>query len=328
MARKRTVVGLDVGNDKDVCGRWTGISGHAAACLGHRHGAVAWAQGRPGGRHRADDQGDRRRGDARRGGVANSCAARGGRDRRGTFAVPQPACRAAAGRRRSDGASAAHEHHRAKRGGDFPARRARDCRRDSQDLQRRPSDRRAGSARPHRSLPQGRGARGDGRHQRHDPTWNAACRGPGARFGIGSCSRWHRPRRGLTEDQRREGAAVVDIGGGTTDVAIYVGDACWHIAVLPMGGRARDVGHRARSAAAAAGGRGPQDPARPRRIPMSMPTSRPSRCRDSTTARRSRFRRRDLAQVIDARMEEIFTHVKDENRAQRGITTCSPPVSS
>ena len=40
----------------------------------------------------------------------------------------------------------------------------------------------------------------------------------------------------LTADQRHEGAAVVDIGGGTTDLAIYVGDACWHIAVIPMGG--------------------------------------------------------------------------------------------
>ena len=38
----------------------------------------------------------------------------------------------------------------------------------------------------------------------------------------------------LTADQRREGVAVVDIGGGTTDLAIYVGDACWHIAVIPV----------------------------------------------------------------------------------------------
>ncbi len=40
----------------------------------------------------------------------------------------------------------------------------------------------------------------------------------------------------LTPEQRREGVVLIDIGGGTTDVALYVDDACWHIAVIPVGG--------------------------------------------------------------------------------------------
>lgn len=40
----------------------------------------------------------------------------------------------------------------------------------------------------------------------------------------------------LTPEQRREGVALIDIGGGTTDVALFVDDACWHIAVIPVGG--------------------------------------------------------------------------------------------
>lgn len=40
----------------------------------------------------------------------------------------------------------------------------------------------------------------------------------------------------LTEAERDLGVALVDIGGGTTDVAIFIEDAIWHTAVLPLGG--------------------------------------------------------------------------------------------
>ena len=115
----------------------------------------------------------------------------------------------------------------------------------------------------------------------------------------------------LTEDQRREGAAVVDIGGGTTDVAIYVGDACWHIAVLPMGGALVTA-----------------DIARGLRLPLRVAEALkiqhgradPWVDADESAVEVPGFdygapvavRRRDLAQVINARMEEIFTHVRDE----------------
>src|SRR5262249_9155649 len=40
----------------------------------------------------------------------------------------------------------------------------------------------------------------------------------------------------LTDDERELGAAVVDIGGGTTDVAILVKKAIRYTSVLPVGG--------------------------------------------------------------------------------------------
>src|SRR5512134_2220166 len=40
----------------------------------------------------------------------------------------------------------------------------------------------------------------------------------------------------LTEQERQMGVAVCDIGGGTTDLAIYVNGDVWHTAVLSVGG--------------------------------------------------------------------------------------------
>jgi cell division protein FtsA len=40
----------------------------------------------------------------------------------------------------------------------------------------------------------------------------------------------------LTAAEREMGVALVDIGAGTTDLAVYVEDAIWHMAVLPLGG--------------------------------------------------------------------------------------------
>lgn len=40
----------------------------------------------------------------------------------------------------------------------------------------------------------------------------------------------------LTEPERDLGVMLIDIGGGTTDVAIFVEDAIWHTAVIPLGG--------------------------------------------------------------------------------------------
>jgi cell division protein FtsA len=40
----------------------------------------------------------------------------------------------------------------------------------------------------------------------------------------------------LTETEREMGAVVCDIGGGTTDIAIYIEGSVWHTAVIPVGG--------------------------------------------------------------------------------------------
>ena len=40
----------------------------------------------------------------------------------------------------------------------------------------------------------------------------------------------------MDEDELREGVALVDIGGGTTDVAIFLDNIIRHTAVIPFGG--------------------------------------------------------------------------------------------
>ncbi len=46
-----------------------------------------------------------------------------------------------------------------------------------------------------------------------------------------------------TQEERHEGVAVVNLGGGTTEVAIYYRDTLRHIAIIPMGGNVinRDI---------------------------------------------------------------------------------------
>ncbi|MDR2124170.1 MAG: cell division protein FtsA [Desulfovibrio sp.] len=41
----------------------------------------------------------------------------------------------------------------------------------------------------------------------------------------------------LTEEERELGVALVDLGGGTTDIAVFSGDAVMHTGVLPLGGQ-------------------------------------------------------------------------------------------
>ena len=40
----------------------------------------------------------------------------------------------------------------------------------------------------------------------------------------------------LTPDERELGVLLIDIGGGTTDVALFRDGAVWHTAVIPLGG--------------------------------------------------------------------------------------------
>ena len=40
----------------------------------------------------------------------------------------------------------------------------------------------------------------------------------------------------LRPDEKEAGVLMADIGGGTTDIAIYKEGSIWHTAVLPVGG--------------------------------------------------------------------------------------------
>ena len=53
----------------------------------------------------------------------------------------------------------------------------------------------------------------------------------------------------LTEDERELGVCLIDIGGGTTDIAVFTDGAITHTAVLPIGGAqvSNDLAHALRS---------------------------------------------------------------------------------
>lgn len=115
----------------------------------------------------------------------------------------------------------------------------------------------------------------------------------------------------LTDDEKSLGVALVDIGGGTTDFAIYEKGSLWHTGALPFGGEhiANDV---------AVGLRMP--------IPSAEKTKRRHGCAlvglvdehetievESVGGRPPRtIPRRLLASVIQPRVEEIFRRLWDE----------------
>ncbi|MFC3270228.1 cell division protein FtsA [Vulcaniibacterium thermophilum] len=117
----------------------------------------------------------------------------------------------------------------------------------------------------------------------------------------------------LTADEKELGVVLVDIGAGTTDIAVFVQGAIAHSASLPIAGdkvtedsrtccaRPRPRPSRSRCAM----------PARWRRW---RPPRKASRCRAWATVRPRRMPRHSLAQAVQARYEEIFEMVQAELR--------------
>ena len=117
----------------------------------------------------------------------------------------------------------------------------------------------------------------------------------------------------LSETERQMGVAVVDIGGGTTDMAIYIDGDVWHTMVLAVGGDhvTSDIAHGLRLPVSQAediklkfghalkSGVNPEEQFTVRSFGVDAPT---------------RINRVDLAEIIEARMEEIFYLVLQEIR--------------
>ena len=133
----------------------------------------------------------------------------------------------------------------------------------------------------------------------------------------------------LSDDEKDLGVALIDIGGGTTDVAVHLDGALWHTAVLPIGGDhiTNDIAvglrtpipeaeqikieHGAALASAAEGGDS---------IEVSTIGEGKSRVVDRET----------LVEIINARLEEdIFKLVREEfrridviHRLNAGVILC------
>jgi len=115
----------------------------------------------------------------------------------------------------------------------------------------------------------------------------------------------------LNEDERGMGVAVADIGGGTTDIAIYIDGAVWHTIVLDVGGDnlTRDL---------AVGLRAPLDAAEYLKIRYGH--VQPERIAEEETVSAPAFGenqiqsvyRRYIAEILEARCEEILNLILRE----------------
>ncbi len=115
----------------------------------------------------------------------------------------------------------------------------------------------------------------------------------------------------LSETERQMGAIVCDIGGGTTDLAIYIDGDVWHTMVLAVGGNhvTSDIAHGLRLSI-------DQAEEIKKRYGHAV---KADIAEDDVISVRSfgqdspaQVNRRDLAHIIEARVEEIFLMVLQE----------------
>ena len=117
----------------------------------------------------------------------------------------------------------------------------------------------------------------------------------------------------LTQDERELGVALVDIGGGTTDLAVFQGGAVVHTHVLPIGGGhiTNDIAYGLRApikvaeAVKCEHGTATADLVQQNEV-FHVPHVGGERSHETS--------RRMLAEIIEPRVEEIFALVQQELR--------------
>lgn len=114
----------------------------------------------------------------------------------------------------------------------------------------------------------------------------------------------------LDPNEREMGVIVADIGGGTTDIALYMQGKVWHTHVIPIGGYhiSNDI---------AIGLRAPYEVAE--QVKIQYGDCRPDKIDANTVftvepfgGEKIQVGRQDLAHVIEARVEEIFQHILED----------------
>src|SRR5512134_2674645 len=109
----------------------------------------------------------------------------------------------------------------------------------------------------------------------------------------------------LTDQERQMGVAVCDIGGGTTDLAIYVDGDVWHTMVLAVGGNhiTQDIAHGLRLSFEQA-----EDVKKQQgyAIRSSVGSEEYFTIRPFGEDHPVQINRRDLAHIIEARVAEVF----------------------
>ena len=115
----------------------------------------------------------------------------------------------------------------------------------------------------------------------------------------------------LTEVEREMGVVLADIGGGTTDIAIFIEGSIWHTVVLPMGGEhiTHDI---------AIGLRTPFTTAGELKIKYGNTSSKNVQIDETLDVTAfgeggpQQVSRLFLTQIIEARVEEIFELIRQE----------------
>jgi cell division protein FtsA len=115
----------------------------------------------------------------------------------------------------------------------------------------------------------------------------------------------------LTDIEREMGVVLVDIGGGTTDIAVFIEGSIWHTVVLPTGGEqiTNDV---------AVGLRTPYNTAEEIKIKYGHALPQDVMPEEMVKAEifgedgQQQVPRQFLAEIVGARVEEIFEMVQNE----------------
>ncbi len=115
----------------------------------------------------------------------------------------------------------------------------------------------------------------------------------------------------LSEAERDMGALVIDIGGGTTDLAVFVNGSVWHTAVIPVGGwhLTNDI---------ATGLHLPYEIAEEVKLgyghadPRALEPGEQFIVQPFGEESLSQVSRAQLADIIQARVEELFELIRDE----------------
>jgi cell division protein FtsA len=115
----------------------------------------------------------------------------------------------------------------------------------------------------------------------------------------------------LTEQERQMGVAVCDIGGGTTDLAIYVNGDVWHTMVLAVGGNhvTQDIAHGLRLPMTQAEEVKKQQGYA---IRSEVGSEEYFSIRPFGEDHDVKINRQDLAHIIEARIEETFGLIMQE----------------
>jgi cell division protein FtsA len=115
----------------------------------------------------------------------------------------------------------------------------------------------------------------------------------------------------LTEQERQMGVAVCDMGGGTTDLAIYVDGDVWHTMVLAVGGNhlTQDIAHGLRLTLTQAEEIKKQQG---HAVRAEVGAEQYFSIRPFGEDQPVRINRQDLAHIIEARTAEIFSLILQE----------------